>query len=164
MKVLAYDPYVSDPYIERFGAQRKPLDELMKQSDYIVVAARVRPDNKGMISKDLLRLMKPSSYLINIARAHLVDYDALYQVLESKSIAGAALDVYPHEPIPEDYPFIGLDNVILSPHLAGSTTDVEKYHSKMIVFDLSLALQGLKPVNLYNPESWERSFFHKTNT
>lgn len=164
MKIISHDPYVSDPYIERFGALRNSLKELMQQSDYVVVSARVREDNKGMISRDLLQMMKPTSYLINIARAHLVDYDALYEVLQSNSIAGAALDVYPHEPISEDYPFIKLDNVILSPHLAGSTTDVEKYHSKMIVYDLSLALQGIKPVNLYNPESWERSFFHKTNT
>ena len=78
-----------------------------------------------------------------------------------QQIRGVAVDVYPSEPIPEDYPFIQLDNVILSPHLAGSTTDVEKYHTKMIVNDLSLAIQGKKPVNLYNPESWEKSFFNK---
>ena len=111
MKVITHDPYVSDPYIERFGAIRKPLYELMQQSDYIVIAARVRDDNKGMIN--------------------------------------------------EDYPFINLDNIILSPHIAGSSTDLEKYHSKMIVYDLSLAIQGKKPVNLYNPESWENSCFYK---
>ena len=164
MKVIAYDPYVSDTYIERFGAIREPLDALMKQSDYVVIAARVRDDNKGMINEELLGKMKPSAYFINIARAHLVDYDALYQVLKNKKIAGAAVDVYPHEPIPEDYPFIQLDNIILSPHLAGSTTDVEKYHSKMIVYDLSQAIQGRKPVNLYNPESWEKSYFVKNQS
>ena len=161
MRVIAHDPYVTDSHIEKYGAKRKPLEELMKESDYVVIAARVRDDNKGLISRSLFEKMKQTAFFINIARAHLVDYNDLYAVLENRSIAGAALDVYPSEPIPEDYPFIGLGNVILSPHLAGSTTDVEKYHSKMIVDDITLLLQGKKPSNLFNPESWEKSYFYQ---
>lgn len=161
MRVIAHDPYVSDAHFEKYGAVRIPLEELMKESDYAVISARVRDDNKGLISGSLFDKMKPTAFFVNIARAHLVDYDALYEVLRNKSIAGAALDVYPAEPIPEDYPFIRLDNVILSPHLAGSTTDVEKYHSKMIVDDISLLIRGIKPINLFNPESWEKSYFYQ---
>ena len=163
MKVYAYDPYVPDLHIEKFGASSKPLGELVRDSDYIVIAARVREDNKGMISEGLFRLMKPTAFFINVARAHLVDYDALYTTLKNKGIAGAALDVYPLEPIPEDYPFIDLDNVILSPHLGGSSTDIEKHHSQMIVDDISLILNGNKPVNLFNPESWQNSYFQQDN-
>jgi len=160
MKVIGHDPYVSDQHMQKSGVTRIPLDELVRESDYILIAARVREDNKGLISAELFGQMKPSAYFINIARAHLVDYDALYRVLKNGSIAAAALDVYPSEPIPEDYPFIELENVILSPHLAGSSTDVEKYHSKMIVDDLSLMLKGKKPENLFNPESWDNSYFN----
>lgn len=164
MKVIAHDPYVSDQHIESVGSTRTPLNELMAQSDYVVIAARVRDDNKGLINGDNLKLMKPTAYMINIARAHLMDYDALYDVLESKSIAGAALDVYPSEPVTEDFPFIQLKNVILSPHLAGSTNDVVKYHSRMIVDDISLMLEGKEPVNFYNPGSWEYSYFNNNQT
>jgi D-3-phosphoglycerate dehydrogenase len=161
MEVIAHDPYVSDDYLARFGAKRIPLDALFEQSDYIVIAARVRDDNRGMITQELLGSMKPTAYFINIARATLVDYDALFEVLKSRSIAGAGLDVYPLEPIPADYPFLQLDNVICSPHLAGSSTDVEKYHSKMAVEDIASAISGKKPERLFNPGSWEKSYFYK---
>jgi D-3-phosphoglycerate dehydrogenase len=161
MKVIAHDPYVDDERFGRFGVEKTPLDDLMRRSDYILVAARVREDNKGLISRDLLRSMKPDAYFINIARAHLVDYDALFQVLKERFIAGAAVDVYPSEPIPEDYPFIGLDNIILSPHLAGSSPDIVKYHSRMIIDDISLLIRNKRPLNLYNPISWEHSHFYQ---
>lgn len=161
MDVITHDPYVSEAHIEKYGARRIPLDQLFRQSDYIIIAARVRDDNRGMITRELLGSMKPTTYFINIARAILVDYDALCDVLKHKSIAGAALDVYPQEPIPADYPFLSLDNVICSPHLAGSSTDVEKYHSKMAVEDIASALEGKKPARLFNPESWEKSYFYK---
>ena len=159
MEVVTHDPYVTDAHIQRFGARRIPLNELFEQSDYILISARVREDNRGMITRELLERMKPTSYFVNIARATLVDYDALYDVLKSKSIAGAALDVYPREPIPADYPFLNLDNVICSPHLAGSSTDVKNYHSRMAVEDISLVIKGKKPERLFNPECWEKSYF-----
>ena len=163
MKVVSYDPYRSDQRLERFGATRVDLNDLMSSSDYVVIAARVRDDNKHLINKENLGLMKKNAYIINIARAFLMDYDALYEVLENKSIAGAALDVYPSEPITEDFPFIKLKNVLLSPHLSGSTTDLEKYHSKMVVDDISLILDGKRPINLYNGQSWEESNFTVKN-
>jgi D-3-phosphoglycerate dehydrogenase len=161
MDVITHDPYVSEAHIEKYGARRIPLDKLFRQSDSIIIAARVRDDNRGMITRELLDSMKQTAYFINIARAVLVDYDALYEVLKHKSIAGAALDVYPQEPIPADYPFLPLDNVICSPHLAGSSTDVEKYHSKMAVEDIASAIRGKMPARLFNPESWEKSYFYK---
>jgi D-3-phosphoglycerate dehydrogenase len=161
MAVITHDPYVSDDYIESFGAARIPLDELFRLSDYIVIAARVRQDNRGMINTELLDSMKPTAYFINIARAILVDYDALYRVLKNNRIAGAALDVYPREPIPADDPFLQLDHVICSPHLAGSSTDVERYHSSMAVEDIASAIEGKRPARIFNPESWEKSYFYR---
>jgi D-3-phosphoglycerate dehydrogenase len=160
MDVITHDPYVTDHYIEGFGARRIPLEDLFRHADYIVMAARVRDDNRGMITGELLDSMKPTAYLVNIARAILVDYDALYRVLKDKRIAGAALDVYPREPIPADDPFLSLDNVICSPHLAGSSTDVKRYHSRMAVEDIASVLRGEMPERLFNPESWEESYFY----
>ncbi len=161
MKVITHDPYVSDEHIESFGAKREPLENLLQESDYILMSARVRDDNRHLVNEESFRLMKPSAYFVNIARAHLVDYDALYDALKEKRIAGAALDVYPSEPIPEDYPFIGLDNIILSPHLAGASPDIVKNHTRMVVEDISLMLKGQRPQHLYNPESWEKCTFKR---
>ena len=96
--------------------------------------------------------MKGSAYFINTARAALVDYDALLKVLKEKKIAGAALDVYPTEPLPGDSPLRTLNNVVLSPHLAGATREVVGHHSKMVVDDLLGLLDGKVPTRIANPE------------
>jgi D-3-phosphoglycerate dehydrogenase len=129
--------------------------------DFVVMAAKVTPETTKMFSADLIRVMKPTAYFINTARAALVDYDALFQALKSKSIAGAALDVYPQEPIAADNPFLKLDNVLLSPHLAGASRDIPKHHSRMMVDDLLRTFSGKKPSRLANPEVWKKSQFQK---
>jgi len=131
----------------------------------LLITARFEPTElerlRSYISAELIGAMKPTAYFINTARAALVDYDALYQALQSQRIAGAALDVYPQEPIAADNPFLGLDNVVLSPHLAGASLDLPKHHSRMMVDDLLLALNGRKPTRLANPDVWEISRFFK---
>jgi D-3-phosphoglycerate dehydrogenase len=159
MHVIVYDPYVSATALGTLGAQPATLNDLAREYDFVVMAAKVTPETQKMFSADLIRMMKPTAYFINTARAALVDYDALFQVLKSGSIAGAALDVYPQEPIAEDSPFLALENVVLSPHLAGASLDIPKHHSRMMVDDLLLTLNGKKPTRLANPEVWERSRF-----
>ena len=78
----------------------------------------------------MLAALKPTAYLVNTARAALADYDALADALREQRIAGAALDVYPQEPLPPDSPLLALDNVVLSPHLAGASLDVPRHHSR----------------------------------
>jgi len=159
MRVITFDPYVPTTVLDELGVQPVSLEELARESDYVAMAAKVTPESTGIFSAALIRAMKPTAYFINTARAALVDYDALYEALKAGRIAGAALDVYPREPIPEDSPFRELDNVVLSPHLAGASMDIPRHHSRMMVDDLLLAFSGKKPSRLLNPEVWERSRF-----
>lgn len=123
VKVLAYDPYTSAETIKGLGATKVELDELMSQSDFVSVHARLTAENKGMIGERELSLMKPTAYFINTGRAGLVDQNALIKVLEEKKIMGAALDVFITEPIEPDNGLLKLDNVTLTTHIAGTTSD-----------------------------------------
>ena len=157
MKSLVYDPYATDSYLKELSAIRTDLNNLARESDFIVLAATVTNDTRGIFSAALFKLMKPSAFFINTARAALADYAALYTALAEKRIAGAALDVYPEEPIARNNPFRTLDNVVLSPHLAGASSDVPTHHSRMMVDDLILAFNGKRPKRLLNPKAWEQS-------
>lgn len=157
MQVMVYDPYVGPAVLSRLAVQAVNLETLAQTADFVVMAAKVTPETEGLFSAALIRSMKPTAYFINTARAALVDYDALYDALKTNQIAGAALDVYRQEPVAVDNPFLQLDNVVLSPHLAGASRDIPRHHSRMIVDDLQLALRGQKPARLLNPQVWEQS-------
>ena len=156
MKVIAFDPYAKADQLAKVSIKSVELDELAKQSDFVVMAAKVTPESTGLFGAKQFALVKGSAYFINTARAALVDYEALLKVLQEKKIAGAALDVYPTEPLPTDSPFRTLSNVVLSPHLAGATREVVEHHSKMVVDDLLGLLDGKVPTRLANPEVMEK--------
>jgi len=151
MKLIAFDPYAKADQLAKLSITSVGLDELAAQSDFVVMAAKVTPESTGLFGAKQFAAMKPSAYFINTARAALVDYDALFQALSQKKIAGAGLDVYPTEPLPGDSPFRKLTNVVLSPHLAGATREVVEHHSKMVVDDLLDLLDGEVPTRLANP-------------
>lgn len=96
------------------------LDKVLAESDYVVIAAPLTPQTAGLIGREQLEKMKPTAYLINIARGALVREQELIEVLREHKIAGAALDVFEKEPLPSDSPLWGLDNVILTPHSSGN--------------------------------------------
>ena len=118
----------------------------------MVMAAKVTSESTGLFSAKYFDLMKPTAYFINTARAALVDYEALLKVLKANKIAGAALDVYPTEPLPGDSAYRSLSNVVLSPHLAGASRQVVAHHSKMVVDDLLGLLNGQIPNRVANKE------------
>ncbi|MDO4566846.1 MAG: 2-hydroxyacid dehydrogenase, partial [Oscillospiraceae bacterium] len=122
-EVVVYDPYADAKRIEEAGCKKVELEELFKTSDFISLHARLTDENKGMVSAKLIGMMKPTAYFINTGRAGLVDQDALAAALAEKRIMGAALDVFTTEPIPEDSPYLKLDNVTLTTHIAGTTAD-----------------------------------------
>ncbi len=111
------DPSVS----ERLGVIYADRDDLLSQSDVVVLSAPHTPETERMIGERELAMMKPTAYLVNIARGGLVDEAALYRALESRRIAGAGLDVFVEEPVPAENPLLSLDNVILTPHIGGGT-------------------------------------------
>lgn len=152
MDVLVYDPYVSQEAMDYLGAKKTDLETLMKESDFISVNCNVVPETVGLVSREMIALMKPTAYFVNTARAKVLDYDALYDALVEKRIAGAGLDVYPVEPIPAGNKFLSLRNVVLTPHLAGSARDIVGHQTEITLNDVKKLLAGEKPRFLCNPE------------
>jgi D-3-phosphoglycerate dehydrogenase len=155
MHLLGYDPYVKQSAFADFGVESTSLERLMAESDFILLLAAVTGENKGFINAELLSLMKPSAYFINMARSVLVDEKALLHTLQSKTIRGAALDVHSKEPLPVDSPWLSLDNVLLTPHLGGATEEMIFNHSKMIYEDLIRIKNNTYPKRFVNPNVWD---------
>jgi len=151
---LIYDPFILSDTIDEFGT-KVDIETLMKESDFISIHATATDENDNLINKDRIDLMKKSAFLINLAKGSLVDYEALYEALQEKRIAGAALDVFPLEPIDEDNEFLQLENVIVTPHFGGNTVEVVERQSKMLVEDIKSWLNHEIPIHILNPEVFE---------
>jgi len=123
MKVIAYDPYVSKEVAQQVEAELVSLERLMAESDFVSIHVDVREETRNLIGRDQIARMKPTAYFINTARAGVVDEGALVEALRDDRIAGAAMDVYDTEPLPPDHPLGKLDNVTLTPHMAGGSDD-----------------------------------------
>ncbi len=139
------------------------LDRLLEESDFLVVTVPLTPETRGMIGERELRLMKPTSYLVNVARAAIVQEEPLYRALEEGWIAGAALDVWwrPHwwDPlwVPEggdasDYPFWELPNVVCTPHNIGSTDARSDAGIRIMAENIQRVKEGRPPVKLVDKE------------
>ena len=120
-RVIVFDPLVAPEAIKMMGCIPVEKAKLLAESDIVSLHCRLPPDAPPVIGKEELATMKPGAILINTARAALVDMRSLYEALESKRIMGAALDVFPVEPLPQDYPFLTLRNVTLTNHRGGDT-------------------------------------------
>lgn len=125
MTVLAYDPYIPADAIRKTGAEPVTLDELFAQSDFISLHSVVTDETRGMINATNIAKMKKGVRIVNAARGVLINDADLAEALKSGQVAGAAFDVYTEEPPPADHPFIGLPNVIDTPHLAASTDEAQ---------------------------------------
>ena len=156
MQVCAIRRYVGQSAEDDLTAVGGPniIDEVLRRSDYVVISMPATPETIGWIGRSKLALMKPSSFLINIARAAIVDEDALYDALLRRSIAGAALDVwyrYPREPgltTPATRPFHELPNVLMTPHISGWTDGMLEARAKLIAENIRrVACEGV-PLNL----------------
>ena len=126
------------------------LDELLRTADFVSLHAPLLPATTGLIGARELGLLKPTAYLINGARAGLIDGEALLETLRERRIAGAALDVYQQEPLPLDDPLLTLPNVVLLPHLGGATHEVTDHQSRIAWDSLEAFLAG-EPINVVNP-------------
>lgn len=142
MRVIVSDPYVPQARADEHGVTLVSLPDLMRQADIISLHARVTPETIGLIGPEEFALMKPTALLVNTARAALLDEAALIDALVNRKIRGAALDVFHKEPLGPDYPLIGLDHVILTPHLAGSSHEIPEHHSRMVAQDVVDYLDG----------------------
>ncbi|MBC7518075.1 MAG: phosphoglycerate dehydrogenase [Microbacteriaceae bacterium] len=140
-KVVAYDPYVTAARAQQLGVTLLSLDELLAQSDFITIHMPRTPETTGMISDAQLALMKPTAFIVNVARGGLIDEDALHRALTSGQIAGAGLDVFVSEP-PTGSPLLALDNVIVTPHLGASTDEAQEKAGVSVAKSVRLALSG----------------------
>jgi len=133
MNIVAYDPFVTQ---EKSDVKMVSLEELMECSDFVSIHSRMTKETYHMVDADMLAKMKPTAYLINTARSGLVDEDALFECLKERKIAGAALDVFDLEPPGATYKMIPLDNVTVTPHLAGGTRDAFSYSPVLLLKEL----------------------------
>ena len=152
MRLLAFDLVQDLPFAEGQGIAYVSLEELLRQSDIVSIHCFLNAATRHLINAERLALMKPTAFLINTARGGIVDTEALYQALRAKRIAGAGLDVFEGEPLHADSPLRGLENVYLSPHCAGSTSDARKRSGTMAAENLVRGLRGEKPEGIVNPE------------
>ena len=150
-KILVNDIVIDpeDELLARLPIKVVDLPTLMKESDVVTLHAR---NENIILNEEMLGLMKPSAFFINTARAHMVDYNALYALLRDKKIMGAAIEVHPTEPLPEDYPFLKLDNVTLTTHRGGDTLNAYSDSPEMLVVDYARYRDGKKPRFFVNPE------------
>lgn len=141
MNVVAYDPYVTAARAQQLGVTLLPLDELLATADFVTIHMPKTPETTGMISADQFALMKPTAFIVNVARGGLIDEDALYAALKSGRIAGAGLDVFVSEP-PAGSPLLDLENVVLTPHLGASTDEAQEKAGVAVARSVRLALDG----------------------
>ena len=125
MKVVAYDPFLSEERAAKLGVTKVELDELLGKADFITLHVPKTDKTAGMISAEAIAKMKPGVRIINCARGGLVDEEALAEALKSGHVAGAAFDVYSVEPATEN-PLFNLPNVVCTPHLGAATTEAQE--------------------------------------
>jgi D-3-phosphoglycerate dehydrogenase len=152
MKVLG-TPTRSRPlplYVE--GAD---VERIFAESDFIVLSCPLNAATRGLVNAARIARMKPTAALVNVARGPVVDEGALAEALAAHRIRGAVLDVYEHQPLARDHPFLALDNVVLTPHAAGITDESMKRMSEGAAEEALRMIAFERPANLCNPEVWD---------
>jgi len=149
MKVLYYDAIRYEEVEKEIKALKMSLEEVLSQSDYISINLPMLPETKGLLKAREFSLMKPSSYIINLARGPIWDEKALYSALKEGRIAGAASDVYEVEPATKDHPLLQLENFIGTPHMAAHTDEALRRMS-LVAEDVIRVLEGKVPVHPVN--------------
>ncbi|MCR5397834.1 MAG: 2-hydroxyacid dehydrogenase [Lachnospiraceae bacterium] len=142
MEILAYDPYMPKESIEAEGAIPCDLDTMLSQSDMVSIHLPVVDATRNIVNKDWFNKMKETAYVINTARAAVIDQKDFVEALENKRIAGAAVDVYWQEPVPENHPLLKMRNVLCTPHMAGLTTDVDNWSGEMMAQEVLSYVKG----------------------
>jgi phosphoglycerate dehydrogenase-like enzyme len=159
MRILAYGPRLDEEVARQHGAESVTLEDLLLSADFVSLHCPLTDETRQLIGSRELAMMKPTAYLINLARGPVVAHDALVEALQKRWIAGAGLDVFEEEPLPADDPLTGLENVILSPHWAAGTLDVfERAGASNIQAMLHIA-RGQIPKHVVNREVLDRPGF-----
>ena len=153
MSVQVYDPYVDKSKIDAPGIRTTDLDTLIASSDFVSLHARESKENENMFGKRQFDLMKKSAYFINSARGSLLDEAALLEALTNKRIAGAGLDVLKKEPASPDNPLVSMDNVFITPHIAGASREVPLRGAEIVAKQVQNFISGEKLEGVINPST-----------
>ena len=150
MKILYYDTIQYKEVEEEIKARKVTLDELLSKSDFVSINLPMLPETKGLVGEREFGLLKPTAYIINLARGSIWNEKALCRVLKEGKIAGAGSDVFEVEPATKDHPLFQLENFIGTPHMAAHTDEALRRMSRVAV-DILKVLEGKKPVYPVNP-------------
>ncbi len=142
MNVIVFDPYIDVTILEGEGCASVELDNLLRDSDFISIHAKLTPETHHMVNDVTLAKMKKTAVLINTARGSIIDEDALLRALTNGVIASAAMDVFEEDPIKQDNPLIQLDNVTITPHSAGRSPDTEMRGYRQVALQVAAYLRG----------------------
>lgn len=152
MKIIYHDDYREPTNDEELGVERKTLEEVLKESDYISLHVPLTPETKHMIDEKQFKMMKPTAYIVNTSRGPVIEEKALYKALKEGWIKGAALDVHEKEPTDPNNPLLTLDNIIVTPHIASGSIETRTKMAIIAATNLTSVLKGEEPPNLVNPE------------
>ena len=156
MRVLAYDPYITDADFTERGAERMTdLTAMFAEADFISINCPLTDETRGMIGAEQYGALRPTAYFISTARGGIHDEVALEAVIKSGAISGAGLDVFELEPPAHDHALLAYDNVIVSPHNAGVTEDCNFNMATWSADQWGELLAGRRPPRLINPEAWD---------
>lgn len=153
LRFVAHDPFVSVADAASVGVELLDLEELLRRSDFVCVLCSLTESTRGLLNAERLGWMKPTAFLINVARGPIVDQAALTRALAAGRLAGAALDVFEREPIAPDDPLLDLDNVILAPHAIGWTDELFQGIGRSAMTSVLDAAAGRVPRDVVNREA-----------
>jgi D-3-phosphoglycerate dehydrogenase / 2-oxoglutarate reductase len=151
LRMMAYDPFISETLISDHGVLPATLSEVLAQSDFVSMHAPARPEVHHMLGEAHFRQMKPSAIFINTGRGATVDEEALIKALQEGWIAHAALDVLETEPPSHNNPMLSMDSVTMTAHVASASARFDEARKRRVGFELSLVLSGLWPASCVNP-------------
>ena len=156
MSILVYDPYLSTDCASQLGVELVHLDVLLRKSDFISIHSPLTKQTRGLINKQRLKLVKPGSYLINLARGGIIEsLDVLYDAMKNGTLAGVGLDVFEPEPPNVNHPIFKLPNCVTAPHALANTPDAMYKIFKSVSEDIIATLKGARPQFVINPEVFE---------
>jgi glyoxylate reductase len=156
MRILYHDVVRREDLEGELGLQFRPLEEVLRESDFVSVHTPLTPETRHLIGREQLRMMKRTAVLVNTARGPIVDTRALAEALREGWIWGAGIDVFEKEPVEPDHPLLALDNVIVLPHIASASVETRTKMALMAAENLLAVLEGRRPPNPVNPEVLEQ--------
>ncbi|NGM68899.1 phosphoglycerate dehydrogenase [Natronolimnobius sp. AArcel1] len=158
MDIVAYDPYISEERADRLGAELVEFEDCLDAADFLTIHTPLTPETEGLIGADELDLLE-GGYIVNVGRGGIIQEDALAAKVEDGTVAGAALDVFAEEPLAEDSPLIGQDDVIVTPHLGASTEAAQENVATSTAEQVNAALLEEPVANALNAPSIDESAF-----